>query len=137
MSRSSQAAAMEGRTTDKYYVSTRSVYLQTNERYGPPSTRRRPKWLKIPEGLINLWRLSHHEGNNVWRVDGIFKGEEAAYAKADEIWAVNRSRSCPIRVEHKAGIEINGKLYVVNVIPVVCADEFPLTMPPNLMDHHD
>ncbi len=95
-----------------------------------PSQRTRPKWVKAPQGLIDIWRVSHRDANDRWTVVGIFKIEDAAYKAADYHWdrlGIHLRRS--VSVDHKAAIEVNKKFYVVNILP------FKFTEPPPLVEY--
>lgn len=91
----------------------------------PPSKRKRPKWKPVQEGLIDAWRLSYHRNGTQWTLIGCYRSEEQAYAIADDLWEAGFGGSYSrnsIRVEHKAAIGINGKLYLVNILPFVFED---------------
>lgn len=89
----------------------------------PPSQRPRPRRVATPPGMIDVWRVSHHTTGDRWELAGFYKKEENAWVRADEIWKRGDSRG--LRVEHKAGIDVNGKMYLVNVLPIKFKDEEP------------
>lgn len=88
----------------------------------PPSKRKRPKIVQVPKGMIHIWRVSHFKptkvGSATWDLFGIFSDEETAYEAADNLWNnLGSYERRSIRVEHKAALHINGKYYLVNVLP--------------------
>jgi hypothetical protein len=95
-----------------------------------PSQRKRPKWFKVPNGLIDVWRVSHHKpsgnGSSQWVLAGFFSSEEKAFDNADSLWlSLPLSSRTGIRVEHKAGLFIENKLYLVGVAPIKFKDDVP------------
>ena len=90
----------------------------------PPSKRKRPKWVPAPEGLIDAWRVSMHRSGVQWTLLGFYSNEDAAYAKADQEWErVPMDCTSGVRVEHKAALEIKGRLHMVNILPFKFLDE--------------
>lgn len=87
----------------------------------PPSLRRRPKWGLCPVGMIDVWRVSYRSAKDKWTLSGYFKKEVSAWSLADQLW--EQGHGTGLRVEHKAGISVNGKLYLVNILPIQCKDD--------------
>jgi hypothetical protein len=84
-------------------------YLPSRKK--PPLSRR----MKVPEGLIELWRVSTNmTASKTWDVICVTRNCDYAFALADAIY-VHSNKWSHVHVEHKAGVEVNGHLYVVNL----------------------
>lgn len=83
-----------------------------------PSQANRPKWLKVPESLIDIWRVSTFRTGR-WTLVCHVTSEDQAYIEAAKLvngkpfWSEQDAR-----IEHKAGLRIGDKLYLVNVLPI-------------------
>lgn len=79
-----------------------------------PSDRRKPHRLKIPPGCIDVWQVTrrynpkHHPNTNAIAT---YQDEALAFAHADRI----HSDVNPVRVQHRAAIQLHDKFYLVNI----------------------
>jgi hypothetical protein len=78
-----------------------------------PSQRKPKRRFKIPEGLVQVWAVRSFHGKQVVTY-GYYVDEDRAYAHADEVHEHDRN----VYVENKGGYAVDGKMYLVNVLPI-------------------
>ncbi len=109
---------------------TRTAYSKPDNTM--PSMRRRPGWAKCLEGMIDVWRVSHRTQGDHYEFAGYYAKEGNAWLKADEMY--KEGKRAGLRVEHKAGINVNGKLFLVNIKPIQLSDS---SKEPNTADYNE
>jgi hypothetical protein len=84
----------------------------------PPSKRKRPHWVSVPPPLIDLWRVFYNNAGKYTLICFCFDVDQA-YAEADKVWErLSMNEKSSVRIDHKGALVIQGKVYLVNVLPI-------------------
>jgi hypothetical protein len=95
-----------------------------------PSHSRPKKLMAVPPGTISVFRVSTVvTGSKArsWAMHGIYKDADEAYTEADTIQRDSKWLGTVVKVEHKAAIELDGKLYMIYLNPIKLNDDIKAT----------
>ena len=85
-----------------------------------PSRNKPARKFKVPPGAVSIYRITSFDWSRpVYH--GLYRDEKQAYRIADELWLSQKdygTNATKYRVEHKAAIEIEGRFYIINMVPV-------------------